>query len=79
MTSSRINQSFVAKLVETVVAEAWKVARQRDAVIWLGCDACQDHYKAGLMPASSLGALIRDQTNGSNPRLPDPTRRILAS
>ncbi len=36
----------------------------------LGSDCCQGFYFAKPMLASSLDALIRGQSDGSNPRLP---------
>lgn len=59
----------------TVISEGIETARQRDRVNRLGTDCSQGFFFGRPMPASSLDAIIHQQTNTSNPSLPSLTAR----
>jgi diguanylate cyclase (GGDEF)-like protein len=57
----------------TVVSEGVETAQQHDEVTRLGSDACQGFYFAKPMLATNIDALMQNQVNGTNPRLPSLT------
>ena len=60
-----------------VVSEGVETAQQHHEVTRLGSDRCQGFYFARPMLATGVDALIHEEADGSNPRLPTATPSLL--